>query len=41
MVTDDDGVRRAADLLAAGVILHDLCKLEELNADEIGVVSDY
>ncbi len=30
-----------ADLLAAGVILHDLCKLEELNADEIGVVSDY
>lgn len=30
-----------ADLLAAGVILHDLCKLNELNADEIGVVSDY
>ncbi|HIU34265.1 MAG TPA: HD domain-containing protein [Candidatus Pullichristensenella excrementigallinarum] len=30
-----------ADLLAAGVILHDLCKLSELNADEIGMVSDY
>ena len=30
-----------ADLLAAGVILHDLCKLDELAADEIGMVSDY
>lgn len=30
-----------ADLLAAGVILHDLCKLDELNADEIGMASDY
>jgi len=30
-----------ADLLAAGVILHDLCKITELNADEIGMVSDY
>ena len=30
-----------ADLLAAGVILHDLCKITELEADEIGVVSDY
>jgi len=30
-----------ADLLAAGVILHDLCKIDELQADEIGIVSDY
>ena len=30
-----------ADLLAAGVILHDLCKLTEMNADGIGMVSDY
>lgn len=30
-----------ADLLAAGVILHDLCKIDELDADEIGVVSEY
>ena len=30
-----------ADLLAAGVILHDLCKIEEMAADEIGMVSDY
>lgn len=30
-----------ADLLAAGVILHDLCKLSEMDADEIGMVSDY
>jgi 3'-5' exoribonuclease len=30
-----------ADLLAAGVILHDLCKLTELAADELGMVSDY
>ena len=29
------------DLLAAGVILHDLCKITEMEADEIGVVSDY
>jgi len=29
------------DLLAAGVVLHDLCKITELNADESGVVSDY
>ena len=29
------------DLLAVGVILHDLCKLEELSADEMGVVSEY
>ncbi len=29
------------DLLAAGVILHDLCKITELMADESGVVSDY
>lgn len=30
-----------ADLLAAGVILHDLCKITEMDADEIGMVSDY
>ena len=30
-----------ADLLAAGVILHDLCKIEEMDSDEIGIVSDY
>lgn len=33
--------RLDGDLLAAGVILHDLCKLEELSADEMGVVSEY
>lgn len=30
-----------ADLLAAGVILHDLCKIEEMKSDELGMVSDY
>lgn len=30
-----------ADLLCAGVILHDLCKIDEMSADEIGMVSDY
>ena len=30
-----------ADLLAAGVILHDLCKVTEMEADQIGMVSDY
>ena len=30
-----------ADLLAAGVILHDLCKITEMDADEIGMVTDY
>ena len=30
-----------ADLLAAGVILHDLCKVTEMDADDLGVVSDY
>ncbi|MBP3409744.1 MAG: HD domain-containing protein [Clostridia bacterium] len=30
-----------ADLLAAGVILHDLCKINEMASDEIGMVSDY
>ena len=30
-----------ADLRAAGVILHDLCKIDEMDADEIGMVSDY
>ena len=29
------------DLLCAGVILHDLCKIGEMDADEIGIVSDY
>jgi len=29
------------DLLAAGVILHDLCKIEEIRADETGVAADY
>lgn len=30
-----------ADLLRAGVILHDLCKTEELNSDNMGLVSEY
>ena len=30
-----------ADLVAAGVILHDLCKMSEMNSDEMGVVTDY
>jgi len=30
-----------ADLIAAGVILHDLCKIEEMKSDELGMVSDY
>lgn len=30
-----------ADLLAAGVILHDLCKLTELSANEAGLASEY
>ena len=30
-----------ADLLAAGVVLHDLCKIDEMDSDEIGMVSDY
>ena len=29
------------ELLSAGVILHDLCKISEMDADEIGMVSDY
>ncbi|MEG0935680.1 MAG: HD domain-containing protein [Clostridia bacterium] len=29
------------DLLAAGVILHDLCKLSEMNADKIGLAGEY
>lgn len=29
------------DLLAAGVILHDLCKIEEMNCDSLGLVTDY
>ena len=30
-----------SDLLAAGVILHDLCKTTEIAADELGLASDY
>ena len=30
-----------ADLLAAGVVLHDLCKISEIQADAIGLASDY
>ena len=30
-----------ADLLFAGVILHDLCKTEEMDSDKMGVVRDY
>ena len=30
-----------SDLLAAGVILHDLCKLDEIAADELGMATDY
>ncbi|MDO4547935.1 MAG: HD domain-containing protein [Clostridia bacterium] len=30
-----------ADLLAAGIILHDLCKLTEIKASEIGIGSEY
>ena len=30
-----------SDLLAAGVVLHDLCKISEMASDEIGMVSDY
>lgn len=30
-----------ADLLAAGVILHDLCKIEEMNCNELGLVTEY
>ena len=29
------------ELLAAGVVLHDLCKITEMKADAIGLVSDY
>ena len=29
------------DLVLAGVILHDLCKMEELDSDSLGVVRDY
>ena len=29
------------DLLSAGVILHDLCKIKEINADELGMATDY
>lgn len=29
------------DLLAAGVILHDLCKIREFDSDEMGLVRDY
>ncbi len=30
-----------ADLLAAGVILHDLSKLDEMKADDLGMATDY
>ena len=30
-----------AELVYAGVILHDLCKIEELDSDELGIVRDY
>ena len=30
-----------ADLLLAGVILHDLCKTEEMDSNDMGVVRDY
>ena len=30
-----------SDLLAAGVILHDLCKTDEIAADELGMATDY
>lgn len=30
-----------ADLVYAGVILHDLAKIEEMEANELGIVSDY
>jgi len=30
-----------ADLLYAGVMLHDLCKTEEMDSDQMGVVRDY
>lgn len=30
-----------ADLLLAGVIVHDLCKVEEMDSDSLGVVRDY
>lgn len=29
------------DLLSAGVIVHDLCKIEEMQCDELGIVTDY
>lgn len=29
------------DLLAAGVVLHDLCKISELSSNELGVVEEY
>lgn len=29
------------DLLCAGVILHDLCKLTEISSDELGLATDY
>ncbi len=29
------------DLLYAGVLLHDICKIEEMESDNMGIVSDY
>ena len=34
-------LHHTSTLLAAGVILHDLCKITEMKADAIGLVSDY
>ena len=36
-----ENVTEEEELLAAGVILHDLCKTEEMDSDEMGVVRDY
>ena len=30
-----------SDLLAAGIIIHDLCKMTEIASDELGIASDY
>ena len=30
-----------ADLICAGVILHDLCKIDEMDSNELGIVRDY
>ena len=30
-----------SDLVIAGMIVHDLCKVDEMDSDELGVVKDY